>query len=153
MQARKILFPTDFSTTGDNALEYATTFARESGARLLIVHVEELPMVYGEGAYYYGVPAPERPVLQKMLNAIKPHDTSVAYEHRLIDGVPSEAIVALAKREGVDLIVMSSHGRTGLGRLLMGSVAEQVLRHAACPVLVVKPTAKGPVPVATSSKA
>ena len=146
MKTKKVLFPSDFSTKGREALEYATRLARDSGATLLIAHVEEPPVVYGDGAFYYGVPEPDLGAVEAMLREIKPLDPSVPYEHRLVKGSPADAIVALAKDEGVDVIVMSSHGRTGLGRLLMGSVAEVVVRRAECPVMIVKPHASAPTP-------
>ena len=138
MKARKILFPTDFSHTGDAALGMATVLARDSGATLLIVHVEEPPMAYGGGELYYGIPNPATEDLRKMLSEIKPADPEVPYEHRLITGDPATAVVELADEEAVDMIVMGTHGRTGLSRLLMGSVAEAVVRRAKCPVLTFK---------------
>ncbi|MCE9607727.1 MAG: universal stress protein [Planctomycetia bacterium] len=141
MATQKILVPCDFSKSGRAAFEYATKLARETGTPLIIVHVQELPMVYGEGAYYYGVPEPDASEIRKMLHDVQPMDRDVVFEHRLLDGDPAAQIAALAKAEGIDLIVMSSHGRTGLGRMLLGSVAEAVIRRADCPVLIVKPTA------------
>jgi nucleotide-binding universal stress UspA family protein len=138
MNAKKILFATDFSHTGDAALTLAASLARDSGAPLLIVHVEEPPMVYGTGEMYYGMPEPARDDLHKMLLEVVPPDKEIAYEHHLISGDPATAIVRFAKDEGVDLIVMGTHGRTGLMRLLMGSVAEAVVRRATCPVLTYK---------------
>ena len=140
MAERKILFPTDFSHTGDAALDFATSQARERGAKLLIVHVEEPPAAYGGGEMYYGMPDPATEDLQRMLTAIVPTDRSVPCEHRLVTGDPATAIQQLAQDEGVELIVMGTHGRTGLLRLLMGSVAEAVVRRASCPVLVYKAT-------------
>ena len=138
MHAKKILFPTDFSTLSDVALQYATTLARDMGARLVIVHIEEPPAAYGAGEMYYGIPDPDAAALTKMLEAVRPTDPAVPFEHRLVTGEPAAEIVELAKEEGVDLIVMGTHGRTGLGRLLMGSVAESVVRRAPCPVLTFK---------------
>jgi len=135
---RKILFPTDFSHTGDAALDLATSLARERGATLLIVHVEEPPAAYGGGEMYYGMPDPATEDLKKMLSEIVPGDPQVHHEHRLITGDPAVAIARLAEQEGVELIVMGTHGRTGLLRLLMGSVAEAVVRRAPCPVLTLK---------------
>ena len=143
MQAKKILFPTDFSHTGDAALAMATALARDSGATLLIVHAEEPPSAYGGGELYYGMPEPAQEELRKMLHKVQPSDSSVPYEHRLITGDPAHAIARLAKDEGVDMIVMGTHGRTGLSRMLMGSVAEAIVRRAKCPVLTYKdPAAK-----------
>lgn len=151
MGERKILFPTDFSHTSDAALALAVSLARERGARLLIVHVEEPPAAYGEGGMYYGMADPATEDLQRMLAAIVPDDSTVPYEHRLLAGDPASAIPQVAEDEGVELIVMGTHGRTGLLRLLMGSVAEAVVRRAPCPVLVYKtakaqPAATGPSP-------
>jgi universal stress protein A len=138
MYAKKILFPTDFSTSSDAGLEQATSLARDTGASLLIVHVEEPPAAYGGGEMYYGVLEPDNTELVKMLEAVVPHDANVPYEHRMLMGDPATEIVRLADEEKVDLIVMGTHGRGGLRRLLMGSVAESVVRHANCPVFSFK---------------
>jgi nucleotide-binding universal stress UspA family protein len=144
MDIKTIMFPTDFSHTGDAALAFATALARDSGAKLLIVHVEEPPVAYGGGEMYYGVPEPATEDLLRMLHEIKPSDSAVPYEHRLVKGEPAAAIARLAKSENVDLIVLGTHGRTGLTRLLMGSVAEAVVRRAVCPVLTYKQPANEP---------
>ena len=138
MNAHKILFPTDFSTLGEAALDLATSLARDRGAKLLIVHVEEPPMAYGGGEMYYGIEEPDRQELMRMLSQVLPTDPAVGYEHRMVLGSPATAIVHLAEKEGVEMIVMPTHGRTGLLRMLMGSVAEEVVRKAKCPVLTVK---------------
>ena len=142
MNASKILFPSDFSHTGDSALEMATALARDAGATLVIVHVEEPPMAYGGGDVYYGVAEPATDDLLRMLKDIKPADPQVPYQHRLISGQPASAIARLAEDENIDMIVMGTHGRSGLSRLLMGSVAEAVVRHAKCPVLTYKQPAE-----------
>ncbi len=142
MKAKKILFPTDFSHTGDAALAMATALARDTGATLLIVHAEEAPTAYGGGELYYGIPEPATEDLRKMLHQIKPADPAVPFEHRLITGDPAHAVVRLAKDENVDMIVIGTHGRTGLSRMLMGSVAEAIVRRAECPVLTYKRPAK-----------
>src|SRR4051812_48047097 len=121
MEARKILFPTDFSTLSDAALSHATTLAQESGATLLIVHVEEPPTAYGTGEMYYGIPDPDNDALSTMLNNVVPTDSRLPYEHRMVIGDPAEEIVRIADEENADLIVMATHGRTGIKRLLMGS--------------------------------
>jgi nucleotide-binding universal stress UspA family protein len=138
MTAKKILFPTDFSECSDAGLEHATTLARDLGATLLIVHVEEPPLAYAGGEMYYGVPEPDTRALEEMLKKVRPTDPNVPYEHRLVVGSPAHAICDLADEERVDMIVMGTHGRTGLRRLLMGSVAEHVVRWANCPVLTFK---------------
>ena len=135
MNLSKILFSTDFSHTGDAALAMATMLARDTGAKLLIVHVEEPPVAYGGGELYYGMPEPNTEDLEKMLKAVVPNDEAIPYEHHMITGSPASAITRFAEDEGVDLIVLGTHGRSGLPRLLMGSVAEAVVRKAHCPVL------------------
>jgi universal stress protein A len=138
MQVRKILFPTDFSHTGDAALAYATALARAFGATLLIVHVEEPPVAYGGGEMYYGIAEPDYDELQRMLERIEPIEPGVPCQRRLVTGEPARTIVELARQEGVDLIVMGTHGRTGLRRLVMGSIAEAIVRTAPCAVLTLK---------------
>jgi nucleotide-binding universal stress UspA family protein len=138
MSVPKILVPTDFSTLGQTALETATALARDRKGKLLIVHAEEPPVAYGGGELYYGIAEPSREELRRMLEEVIPTDPSVEYEHRLLVGAPAAAIIHLAEKEAVDMIVMPTHGRTGLLRLLMGSVAEEVVRKAKCPVLTVK---------------
>ncbi len=138
MQARKILFPTDFSTASDAALPQATALARGAGATLIIAHVEEPPLAYGGGELYYGVPEPNTDALRQMLDRVIPTDRDVPVVHRLATGDPASEIVRMALDEDVDMIVMGTHGRTGLSRLLMGSVAEHVVRRAHCPVLSVR---------------
>jgi universal stress protein A len=148
MKAQLIIFPTDFSHCGDAALRMATSLARDSGAKLLIVHVEEPPVAYGGGEMYYGVPDPASEDLWRMLREVVPTDPAVPFEHRLITGDPSSAIARLAEEEQADMIIMGTHGRTGLTRLLMGSVAEAVVRRAPCPVLTYKQPAE-PAPPET----
>lgn len=138
MKMNKILFPTDFSHTGDAALMLATSLARDTGATMLIVHVEEPPHAYGGGEMYYGTMNPDPAEQKRMLEQVVPTDPSVPYEHRLINGDPAAAIVRLTKEEPVDLVVLGTHGRTGLARLVMGSTAEAIVRRASCPVLTYK---------------
>jgi universal stress protein A len=141
MHADKILFATDFSSTSETALEYATSLARDTGAMLLIVHVQEPPVVYAEFGLNHITADPSVGPLLRMLHQVVPSDPRVGYTQRLLTGSPAEEIVRVAEAEQVDMVVIGTHGRTGLSRLLMGSVAENVVRHAACPVLTVKPTA------------
>jgi universal stress protein A len=141
--AKTILFPTDFSTASDAALVHATALAKASGATLLIAHVEEPPLAYGGGELYYGLPEPDSTRILAMLEAVRPAEASVPFVHRLTMGDPAGEIVRLAGDENAEMIVLGTHGRTGLSRVLMGSVAEAVVRHATCPVLVYRePAAK-----------
>ena len=138
MSQPKILFPTDFSHSGDIALQAATELAKSRNGRLLIVHVEEPPPVYGGGDWYYGIPSPQKEQLMEMLNQVVPNDPQVPCERYLLTGDPAEAILEFAERENVAMIVMGTHGRTGVLRFLMGSVAEAIVRKAPCPVLTMR---------------
>ncbi len=142
MNIKSILFPTDFSHYNDAALECASAFAAESGARLHIVHVHDvrdLSANMGEASYLYASNWQEEvEQARKRLVSILPTRPNVWYDHHCLTGPADEEIVNLAAEKQIDLIVMASHGRTGLSRLLMGSVAEQVMRNASCPVLIVK---------------
>lgn len=151
MNAKKILFPTDFSTASDAGLQQATALARDSGAKLVIVHVEEPPAVYGTGELYYGIAEPDESALLEMLHAVVPTDAGVPYEHYLLRGDPAERIVTFADHEKCDMIVLGTHGRTGLSRLLMGSVAEAVVRRANCAVLTFKAPRATPKKVAATA--
>jgi nucleotide-binding universal stress UspA family protein len=142
MPERTILFATDFSTASDAALHHAEALARQAGARLLIVHVEEPPLAYGGGELCYGIPEPDSARIEAMLEAVKPAAPDVPFTHRMGIGDPAAEIVGIAGDEGVELIVIGTHGRTGMLRLLMGSVAEAVVRRAPCPVMVYR----APVP-------
>jgi universal stress protein A len=138
MNAKKILFPTDFSGPSDAGLAYATSLARDCGAKLVVLHVEEPPMAYGGGEMYYGLPEPDTKALEEMLHAVVPLVSDVPCEHHMVPGDPAVEIAQFAKDEDIDLIVMGTHGRTGLRRLVMGSVAEAVVRRAHCPVFTYK---------------
>jgi len=144
MNYKKILFATDFSPASAAALKYATSLARDSGATLLIAHVEELPTPYAGGEMMLPQTEFPNPEIQKMLDAVVPSDKNVKYEHHLVLGTPAEDIVRMAEEQEADLIVIGTHGRTGLRRVLMGSVAEAVMRRAKCPVLTLKQSDKSP---------
>ena len=99
IMAKTILFPTDFSTASDAALAHAETLAKQLGASLLIVHVEEPPLAYGGGELYYGLPEPSSERILKMLEDVKPADPSVPFTHRLTMGDPAGEIVRIAGEE------------------------------------------------------
>ena len=140
-----ILHPTDFSDCSDSAFRLACALARDYGARLVVLHVAELPaVVAGDGMLMMPYPIDPEP-LREQLQQLKPDDPKVPVEHRLVEGYPADQILRVAAESNCDLILMGTHGRTALNRLLMGSVAEQVVRKATCPVLTVK-TPQRPVP-------
>lgn len=146
MQLQRILVTVDFSKYDQAALDMATSLARDSGAKLLIVHVHESPMAYG-GDVYNGELNPSEEKLRRMLAAIFPADASVAHEHHFIQGEGTasladtdvaRAISRFADENDVDLIVTSTHGRSGLRRAFVGSVVEKFVARATRPVLTVK---------------
>ncbi len=142
----KILVPIDFSAESKVALEFATALARDGDRHLLIVHVVEPELEYLGGVK----PLEAIEGLDHALHDVKPRDNSVSYSHRMLDGLPADAILKAAKDEQVEMIVMGTHGRSGLKRLVMGSVAESVLRAADCPVLTVRQPRNVDIPVAAS---
>lgn len=135
---KNILHPTDFSERSDHAFKLACALARDHGAQLTVAHVLAPPIVVPVDGIVPVVPeAVEEQVRAKLLQ-VSPTDPHIRVERKLLLGDAAHEIVALAKNSHCDLIVMGTHGRTGLSRLLMGSVAEIVLRRALCPVLTVK---------------
>jgi len=139
---RTILHPTDFSEHSDYAFRLACALARDYGARLILLHVATpTGMVYSEGIIP-PEPFDSREELHTRLLQMNPRYSEVRTEHLLTDGDAVGEIVRVAKTDKCDVIVMGTHGRTGLGRLLMGSVAEAVLRKAPCPVLLTKSAAQ-----------
>ena len=136
MHLNKIVCPIDFSDFNNAANEYASVLAKSTGARLIYVHVTVNAEVYGSYAYV-AEPPDEGAILEK-LKEVKPTVEGVEAEYVVLTGGASEGVVTYVNENDVDLIVMGTHGRTGLGRLLMGSVAEEVVRRASCPVLAIK---------------
>jgi universal stress protein A len=136
LPVRTILHPTDFSDRSGNALALAQALARDYGARLVILHVAHtVPVFAGEGMVPVS-PEEIRAEAEEQLRALRVADDQ-RVERRLEMGDAVTEILRVARELPADLIVMGTHGRTGLGRLLMGSVAEQVVRRASCPVLTV----------------
>ena len=145
MNAQKILFPTDFSPPSETALALASSLARERGAMLYIIHIEDNPAPYGPGLYgpgpYGQVPSPVAVDGHRLARTL-PTATEVTFQHDLLLGDPAQEIVRFAREKQIDLIVMGSHGRTGLKRALAGSVAEAVMRQTTVPVLTVNSSAQ-----------
>jgi len=150
MQIRSILLPTDFSECGNYALPYAASLARKFGASILCVHVIE-PMVPTVGYSGMTEPLPIADISDQLEDSAERELPKIAeceecagleVEELIVHGEAAAEIVRVAKERNVDLIVVSSHGRTGLGRIIFGSTAEAVVRHAPCPVLVVKASAE-----------
>ena len=147
---RTILVPTDFSEHSELAFRLACSLARDTGARILALHVLVPPtIVYGEQAY---APLPEEYPKQweEKLQALQSPTPNVTVEHLMVEGEPVNVILKTGRDSNCDLIVLGTHGRSGLEHLLMGSVAEKVVREAPCPVLSVK--AKPATKVAPKTK-
>lgn len=146
MLPKKILLCTDFSENSDQARVCAVEYAKAFDSELHILHVVDswagLP-AYSEGVYVHVADAFGQ--MQELSNA-KLEETrnqcgaDVRVKMHSKTGVASDEIVRLADEESVDLIVMGTHGWTGFKHLLLGSVAERVLRTATCPVMVVRPS-------------
>jgi nucleotide-binding universal stress UspA family protein len=135
IHVKTILYPTDFSSYSNQAYFHAVALAENHGANLVILYVYSpsfgTPDITGRGQA-------DRQYWWEQLEQIRPVDARISVRHVLREGDPASEIVRYATEAGVDVIVMGTHGRTGLERLLMGSVAEKVLRDAPCSVLVVK---------------
>ncbi len=130
---REVLCATDFSHSSDAAVRAAADYARQFGARLHLLHVA-----------WPGIDPTVPPLLAKLadeLGAQVPVVTAVE------SGQPATGIVQYAERHGIDLIVVGTHGRTGVTRALLGSVAERILRTAACPVLTVPRSFRATTPI------
>jgi nucleotide-binding universal stress UspA family protein len=145
----RVLVPVDFSSASKRALDHALTLVAEGG-QVDVIHVAAPPstylpldrMVFDSGEevqrdWDREVVEGARQELEAFLQSVPAHDRARISE-RLVTGVPYEAILEVAKDGGHDLLVMSTHGRSGAKRVLMGSVAERLLRRAPCPVLTVR---------------
>ncbi len=138
---RTMLFAADFSEASKEAFQLASAIANENKTRIFVLHVPEPPMIVGElGAPVplYGLNQPEIDALKERLRTDYTPNHPVDVEYRVREGLPVDEILAVANESGADLIVMGTHGRRGLSRLLAGSVAEAVIRQAACPVLALR---------------
>jgi universal stress protein A len=143
MHINKILCPIDFSDFNQAANEYACILAKSTGAEIVYLHAS-LPLATTYGSYGYIDMDEEAQRDQKRLEKIKPTIDDIKASHEIRFGTPAVMIVDFANEHDVDLIVMGTHGRTGVRRVVMGSVAEAVVRRAKCPVLAIKSAANVP---------
>jgi len=143
---QKILCPTDFSENSEHALKYALTLATLSQADLQLFHVVE-PITYPQSTEFFEPVLDEVELMMKMEAAYQKQleDQVIALKEeypkitgKLVSGNTFLEIIQVARDDDVDMIVMGTHGRTGLAHVLIGSVAERVVREAPCPVLTVK---------------
>ncbi len=143
---RKILHPTDFSEQAEAALEVAYALALDCEGSVVILHVLPDAVAAGVEALVPVDVEAARAALARVAGAPGGRTLAQPLESHLSQGDPAEEIVRTAEELGCDLIVMGTQGRTGLARVLMGSVAESVLRGAGCPVLVVRSPGRRPGP-------
>src|SRR5579885_295834 len=136
LNLQTILYPTDFSEAAECAFPVAVALARENKARLIVLYVNPPPVSYGEIVAERQEPS-DHASLWQLLRTVSADRAGVRVEHRLEEGDAAATILSVAAKENADLIVIGTHGRTGLRRLLMGSVAEQIVRRASCLVLTV----------------
>jgi nucleotide-binding universal stress UspA family protein len=147
MDIRCILAPTDFSELSTQGLKSALELAKSFGARLALLHVVEPPPYPVEGIMpsYSGATLLddlERQASNELAQTLPETQVSgVEVTRRVVVGIPYRKIVEVAEEDKADLIVMTTHGRTGLSHLVMGSVAERIVRTAPCPVLTIRPIA------------
>jgi universal stress protein A len=140
IELKNILVPTDFSKISQKALEYALPFAKRFGAKITLLHViEPLPYPVDLTFVPMGEAFPIHPIEEK-LNALAKRliDPELLKEVLVRIGPAFEVITNVARDCAADLIVITTHGRTGIRHVLMGSTAERVVRHSPCPVLVVR---------------
>lgn len=140
----RVLVPTDFSGPSEEAWKAACRLARALGAELILVHVFVEPSLFSEGPFsgerVREVYATSRAWIEKALEELAgaARDQGIAVRVMVRDGAAHREILALAAYEHADLIVIGTHGRGGLERALIGSVADRVIRLAPCPVLSVR---------------
>lgn len=148
---QRVLVPVDFSAGSNNAFEYAKTLAETFGASIDVLHVVEPPRYSGpmlsfEGAALSLDAYGRKVAALELENFVAAHakETKVRLHGILDFGEAAHEIVRIANKEPYDLIVMGTHGRTGVSHFLVGSVAEKVVRRARCPVLTVRVPEKLP---------
>jgi nucleotide-binding universal stress UspA family protein len=134
-----ILHPTDFSEHSEFAFRLARALARDYNARLVLLHVAPVPTVIYAGGAVPPDPWLDTEEAKAKLRELEGQAQGVRVESQVMEGDPVDMILRAAEETNSDVIVMGTHGRTALSRLLLGSVAESVLRKAPCPVLTTKP--------------
>lgn len=145
MEIKTILVPTDFSDPSEHAYKWALGLAADCKAKVILFHATPTMshLAFPESVYYPDLARMEREMIAEAEKRVgefvaKKGTSAVPAETRVAVGDAVWEICRAAEREHADLIIMGSHGRTGLSHVLLGSVAERVVRHAACPVLVAR---------------
>jgi len=144
IKLKKVLVPTDFSDSARHALTYGTSFAREYGAELVLLHVvENLTVGYASDLF----PVPMAEVFQEISGyaraelaklGAEAREKGVSVREEVVQGKPSAEIIRFAREGDVDMIVLGTHGKGMLDQALFGSTTERVVRRAPCPVLTVR---------------
>lgn len=142
-----ILVPLDFSNSSRLALEQGSILARSMQAKMLIVHVEPGHPATWMGPAYFGLSDPGIAERAAHLGEAKPTEPGVEFEHRMLVGDPATEILRVAADESANMIVLGSHGHGGVRALLMGDVAEKVLRNATCAVIICREATLSTCPV------
>jgi len=141
-----ILAPTDLSEAAHAGVQAAFDLVSEGGKVIVLHVIDDIPLTYG----YVGMSIPDPQVVARLMKGaeeeleacIPPHPPGIEVTEKVLTGNPFEVIVRLASEEEVDLVVMGTHGRSGLKHALIGSVTEKTIRRSPCPVLVIPPTAQ-----------
>lgn len=133
-----ILHPTDFSEQSESAFALASALARDYQARLVVLHVVPIPATLDPEGFVTSDNEEEQAFALDQLHRLELEEKDIQLDSRLEHGAVAANILHVAEESHADLIVMGTHGRSGLSRLLLGSVAEQVMRGAPCPVVTVK---------------
>jgi len=136
---RKILCPVDFDDNSMNALDLAAKLARQNDSTMLLLHVVSIIVAPARVTGYLDLyKSQEETARAKLLEIARKRLVGLKYELLTAEGDPADIILRTQSRAGADLVLMASHGRRGISRMLLGSVAENVLRQSTCPVLTVR---------------
>lgn len=137
---RRILVPVDFSDCSRKALRYASAFAKQFQAELTLLHVLEAPptQVWVIESVFSGAGGPRELVAEELSAWQEEIDGGIATKAVLREGVADQQILQAIEDNNIDLVILGTRGRSGLAHLFLGSTAERILRHASCPVLLVR---------------
>jgi len=139
---KRILHPTDFSECSELAFQVAADLAQQNQATVIVLHAVETlgadNVTFGEARSQLEPDTYRQRLLDEIHQIVPPAGSAIPMEYIVVEGEPAEQIDRFALENKIDLIVMGTHGRTGFARFFSGSVAEHALRHAPCPMLVVR---------------
>ncbi len=140
---KNVLCPIDYSVYSEKALQYAIEFAVKYGAKLYLLHVLDIRIYDINDPELYNVTVVDKETIDKLSSRLlkcvnEETKGRIAVEAIVVQGVPFSEIINTAKEHKIDLIVLGTHGRTGISHAIMGSVAEKVVRKSPCPVLTVR---------------